>query len=221
MIEFDVILVDRESQERRTVELSFTEADWQRLEGYHRETERLRSSRFVQESRGGSVSVSLSHSSVRSQAEFLDDEAFETLLHRLRPFLLSDEAFYFFSVLKLIGKSTHNVPEFRDEIRTLKKTFGLKNLKDVPSVFRKYGNMPDTPDDVMTWLNAFEYHRDMQKRETATTDLGIYASDQHGRPVVTFVLVEMVKAILGLGDLIETLMIARNGKNEIVCVKPS
>lgn len=70
----------------------------------------------------------------------------------------------------------------------------------------------------MDWLNSFQYHHDGKKCEAVLRDLGPFAKHQDGLAIATFALVDMVQAVLGTGDLVETLQLCLDGSShEIRC----
>jgi hypothetical protein len=73
----------------------------------------------------------------------------------------------------------------------------------------------------MDWLNGFEYHQDLKKRERVLKDFGLFWNSQDGLPIMLFAMVDMIKAIFSLADLVETLVQVQEGKRSEVSCPPS
>ena len=82
-------LIATNDLQREAVAFTIPERDWAHLKEFWQRAEVLRSTRFVQEQRGGSISIksSLGHP-VRLGSERLDEELIWTILLKLRPFVL-------------------------------------------------------------------------------------------------------------------------------------
>lgn len=189
--------------------------EWQRLQRFHGEVERLRSTKFVQNSRGGQIAIKWEAGShLKSNANPVDTDEAGAMLLKLRPFVLNDEECYFHRVKKLLKRRLEH-DAFRRCLDLLNDRFTLKALQrrvDLSFSGRKMLSV----DTVMDWLNSYEYHRNPDKKELVQSDLGFLADDQDGLPVVLFALVEMVQAILDLDGLVETLIQVESGSRSEV-----
>lgn len=213
-VSFDVELVSPARSERASC--VFPRAEWDILRDFHRDAEVLRGTRFVRNGRGGSISVTVNAEGVTSTPTLPDDEEIWAMLMKLRPFVLSNEPHNFHRTRSLLGRRlTHRA--FRMQLRDIKNGFSLKTIQQKLRI--SMGGTHLLSDKVvMDWLNAFEYHRDPEKRESALDALGFFAQHKNGLGVVLFALTVKVKSILALGDLIETLMLVeRSEMIEITC----
>ena len=191
--------------------------EWALLLSFHQEAERLRSTRFVQEQQGGQIAVTLSvHQAIRSAAKQVDKKAVGAMLLKLRPFVLENERTFFHKVKNLLKRRLDH-RAFRMHIDLLDDAFSLRTLQRgirVPSGRRHLLSVPV----VMDWLNAYEYHRDPDKKKAVTHDLGFFGLDQNGMPVILFALTEMIQSVLDLDGLVETLIELQSGnRTEFRC----
>ena len=217
MPDFEVTLVGMNSTCSENVEFSIPDEAWSRLIAFKSEVDELRSTRFIQNQRGGQISISLSAGKpIRSKAREIDMEEVWAMLHRLRPFVLQDEQHYFHNTKNELKRWIVH-PSFRSYLDELNNGFNLKTMQQSLGVFSSSKKLI-SKDLVMDWLNSFQYHRNQDKREIVEKALGIFGKDQDGTPVILFALVDMIKSILGLSDFIETLMLVNQGDmNEIEC----
>jgi len=217
MITIETLLVSECKTLRKKIQIEFEDTEWAILETFHAEAERLRASKFVQEGQGGSISVNInSKSGLTTKAKPVDVEALSAMLHRARPFLLNDEQVYFYKVLKLMKWRTRDYSAFMETLKAIKAQFELTRMYKFKA-FGNLGNIPTSPQVVMDWLNAHEYHRDPKKRDKLGQSLGAFGKDQNGAPVVLFVLVDMIQAVLNLSDCVENLMEAKSREFELIC----
>ena len=217
MPDFEVALVGMDSPHNENVEISIPDEVWARLVSFKKEADILRSTSFIKKQRGGQISISLSaRQPIRSKAREIDIEELWAMLHRLRPFVLKKEQHYFHNTNNELKRWIEH-PSFRSYLDELKGGFNLKNMQQRIG-FSANSKTLVSEDLVMHWLNSFQYHRYQEKKEVVEETLGIFGKDQDGTPVVLFSLVDMIKSILSLSDLIETLMLVNQGElNEIKC----
>ncbi len=217
MIIIKIALVSECKTLRKNIQIEFEDMEWAMLETFHAEAERLRASKFVQQGQGDSISVNVNtDSELTTKARPVDVEALSAMLHRARPFLLNGEQIYFYKVLNLMKRRTRDWSAFIKTLEAIKNQFDLTRMYKFRT-FGNLGNIPTSPKIVMDWLNAYEYHRDSSKRDKLRQSLGAFGEDQNGAPVVLFVLVDMVQAVLNLSDLVENLIEAKNREYEIIC----
>lgn len=215
----DLKVTLRSIDDTKSAHLAFTipEEEWALLMSFHREAERLKSTRFVQERQGGQIAVNWSVGQpIRSAAKQVDHEAVGAMLLRLRPFVLENERTFFHRVKKVLKRRLDH-QAFRKHIDLLDDAFSLGALQRRIRVSTERRN-PLSVAVVMDWLNAYEYHRDLEKKVAVEHDLGIFGRDQDGLPLILFALTDMIQTVLDLDGLVETLIELQSGaRTEIRC----
>lgn len=212
---FTVILTDGENREEYSC--IFPIHEWETLLSFHENVEGLRSTRFVQNERGGQISVHWERGQpVRTVPHEVDNDEVWSMLLKLRPFVLEKEVYYFHRIKNTLKRRLGH-PAFRSHVDQLHKGFTLGYLQEKLKL-RGAGRPLMSVDVVMDWLNSFEYHRDPKKRRTVEMELGFLGKDKNGLSTILFALVEMINAVLAMGDLVETLVKAADGEcPEIKC----
>lgn len=218
MPEFDVTLVANDSSVIKLIHFSVPDDEWATMVDFKKEADDLRSTQFVQNRMGGKISVRFEMGKFTlEKSEPIDLEKILAMLMRLRPFVLNDEKTYFHKVKNIMKRwLEHQV--FRDHLDALGDGFTLRTMQQKFNISSSEGYRLISHDVVMDWLNAFHYHRNASKRETLEDVMGEFLEDQGGAPLVLFSLADMIQSILGLSDLIETLMEVKDRvRNEISC----
>lgn len=117
------------------------------------------------------------------------------VLHRLRPLILESESTYFPKAAGVIARRGTD-PDFRSGIRALRDRFSGKLLS---TAFQLSLNKEVLHSETMLrdYLNAFEYHRDSDKRAKLAKLFEIVPSDAM-RTIVVHLLIDKILAIRGL-----------------------
>ncbi|UWP97569.1 hypothetical protein [Aliiroseovarius crassostreae] len=207
---FNLTLISSDKKEREVICVEVPLDAWRRMKEFHLEAENVRNTRFCQERMGGSINLNFtSDKSISSRSpKGIDEEALGHLLMQLRPVILQSEHTYFLSILKLCSRYCKH-PMFRRHLSELKKIWELQRMQQLRFA-NVDGEIPDGPEDIFNWLNGYAYHRDSEKKLKSDEKLGIFGKDRNGAPVVVFCLVDLVAAVLQLGDFIETIEVSDN-----------
>lgn len=213
----ETTLIANNDHRRESVRFEIPEDDWALLTEFWRHAEVLRSTRFVQEGRGSSIKFNWKQGGPMGVGSVrLEEEPVWAMRLKLRPFVLQNERCYLPSVLKLLKKNlSHRA--FHRHLDALRDAFLLKSMSQRIPITGP-GRPPLSYQVVMDWLNSFQYHHDGKKCEAVLRDLGPFAKDQDGLAIATFALVDMVQAVLGTGDFVETLKLSLDcSSHEIRC----
>jgi hypothetical protein len=132
-------------------------------------------------------------------SEGLSDKDRKTLLHYLRPFVLEDEPYSFFKIRNLIARSTQN-PYMQTKLKEMKRVFGGQHSQTQMKI--QAGDLLVNSEPALKrWLNAHEYHRDMDKAEALANDLGSLPQEISGT-VFLMLLYQKADAIRYVGHVI-------------------
>lgn len=203
-------LVATNDAHRESVSFDIPDGDWSLLTVFRQRSDVLRSTRFVQEGRGGSITFNWKVGEpVRMGSNPLEEEPIWAMLLKLRPFVLQNERCYLPSVLKMLKRYLSH-PATHRHLDQLRDAFMLKSMNQ-RILMSGPGRPPLSQAVVMDWLNSYHYHHDEAKAESVVRDLGPFAQEQDGLGIATFVLVDMVQAVLGTGELIEMLQLCQEG----------
>lgn len=206
----ETTLVASDDAYSESVSFDIPDGDWSLLTVFWQRSEVLRSTRFVQEGRGGSITFNWKVGEpIRMGSNALEVEPVWAMLLKLRPFVLQKERCYLPSVLKMLKRHLSH-PAMHRHIDQIRDAFMLKSMNQRIQMSGP-GRPPLSQAVVMDWLNSYHYHHDEAKAESVVRDLGPFAKQQDGLGIATFVLVDMVQAILATGDLIEMLQLCSEG----------
>jgi hypothetical protein len=190
------------------VKLAFSDDEWAAMDNYCQELNRLLQSSFLKTSEHFHLSINFDattnpHGSITTGA--FNEEQWAAFLHLFRPLgALNEKGLLGFQRIRrlieqrakessfLCGQLGLMQQEFRGQHLPLQPSFGIdgKNY-DLEAVFD-------------LWLNAKEFHRDANKRETLDKMNQLMAD--HGiRALLANLVVEKVRAMMRLRDLISTM----------------
>ena len=136
------------------------------------------------------------------------------ILHNLRPFILNDEPTAFNRTVNLLQRCISH-EWMRGYFQSLKNLFSSKDFQNQMTInFGQASNnyrdlIVNSDKTLMTWLNAFEYHRDNDKRNLIE-EIDKIIPEDFSRALFASMIIDKVRAVLELGDVI-TFLESRNG----------
>ena len=133
------------------------------------------------------------------------------LLHRLRPFILADERTSYSRVSSLLGKR-FEYAHFRQLLKEQRQLFDSRNNQELVRVTSN-GTIINSEQTLFDWLNAYEYHRDQEKRAKIES-LHRIIPLEHSMPILLSLIGDKVQAIFQLAALIAVVL----GREESVQV---
>lgn len=159
---FKATVIDSDDQSRATVEGEFTDDEWRRLALFPQFEADLAATEYVRSGMPLDERISWSVGAGWDQPVLPTAPIVREFLMMLRPFLLKNEDTNFYDVLGIVGRRYDSMP-LRGNFRLLKDSFSGK--QDRALVVMSLGDLILNSDDgINAWLNAFEYHRDVDKR---------------------------------------------------------
>ncbi|MBL0890855.1 MAG: hypothetical protein IBJ19_09595 [Gemmatimonadaceae bacterium] len=147
---------------REIVEGEFTDAEWRRLASFPQFESELSETEYVRAGMPLDTEVSWSAAGGWDQPILPDPPIVRDFLMMLRPFLLKNEPTNFYDILNIISRRYESAP-LRTNLRLLKDSYSGK-LDRSRSVMSLSDLVINADDGINSWLNAFEYHRDVDKR---------------------------------------------------------
>lgn len=123
-------------------------------------------------------------------------------IHRMRPFVVESEPTHFYKVCKILGCQIEH-ERVRKSLGRLHDLYSGKELQ-------RYFKM--TTSDIVVnsqatldmWLNAFEYHRDKEKRQRLTVVHSIVPED-NARAMFVSMMYDRAKAVIEVARLIRAI----------------
>jgi hypothetical protein len=182
----------------------FNDNEWQSLEEYLASVERLSSLDLVREGTTVKYSVTFHKGGALSYSTELPPEVdVSALLHRLRPFVLHKEPTNFNTICSCLRRSI-TAREFCDIIKYLQRLYDGRKMQSAVLVTAD-GVKINSDKTLDEWLNAYEYHRDRDKRADFESLHEIFPLEA-SRAIFISMLLDRVEAIVALGDIISVVM---------------
>ncbi len=91
------------------------------------------------------------------------DDKISALLHRLRPFFLKKEGTNFYRILNILSKNFDN-NHFRHFLKSVRSYYKGEKISGMIQITANNTSL-NSDEFLNDWLNAYEYHRDEDKRE--------------------------------------------------------
>jgi hypothetical protein len=186
----------------------FSDEEWQRLVRFEQFARELAQTRFYREGMPSSFSFGWNdQGEFHSNSTPPDPDDLSAFLMRIRPFYLEKEGAFFNGICNILSRRVE-IPPFRDFIRKQKEIFACKRQRSMYEI-QLNGTVLNSSDILDKWLNAFEFHRDEEKRREIE-ELSQILPLESSKAMFVEMLFEMTEAILTVSRLIEGLRL-RNG----------
>ncbi len=192
--------IEHNDGDEEFVDYEFSDDQFCVLRAYCEDAWKLRTSAIFGEKAANKFTINWSQGSgISFVGDPIDEEAWAAGMHRLRPLLLSDEPASFYNVASLIGRQINN-GTVRAELKRLRQKFRGELMPSIMTL--RTGDGEHSMDAVFDmWINAFEHHRDLEKKEFFS-NFGDLISDFQMRHMINAHAVEKLRAIMGLLKLI-------------------
>jgi hypothetical protein len=134
------------------------------------------------------------------------------LMHYLRPLILTNEPGSFDRVSGALKRSSDH--EFiRDRLRRFRDIFAGSDLRDAVVISR--GDLALNSESAFQhWLNGFEYHQE-EERAAKVAQPGDALPIEAVRPIFMMMLVEKIKAMSLLGQVVEKMLASPNSVDPV------
>lgn len=194
---------------KQKIDATFDEVELNMLEGFLLQIEELRKTRLIKNGFHPSLNIKWNKEDgfiVETQLPPEDDLL--ALLHRLRPFILKQEYASFEKVAALLQKKfNHN--EFQPFLKYYRHLYQGKQIESIMTITTN-DMVINSEKTMMDWLNAYEYHRDQDKKMKLKPIFEMFSHDG-ARAIFVMFIVDKIKAIQGISDLIKLAL----GKDEV------
>lgn len=188
-----------------TVRLSgeFDDDEWRILNSYSDYSMELSQVKLLQEGFSSNLSIKGSAEGLSITSQLPDWDNVMVFLYKLRPFVLKNEATYFFKVCNILNKQITD-PFFHQMVTLQRNLFGGKVMQAQFSL--SVNNIVVNSETMLfNWLNAHEYHRDIDKQELIANLHELFPLDA-SKVLFLHLLTDKATAILAISNLIQVIL---------------
>lgn len=186
--------------EPREVVLEFSDAEWQLLIDAERYAAEVDYPSLAQkDSWQTSLTIAFEEGVIKYSGRMPDWDEVIVVLHRLRPLILESEPTYFHTVLNVVARRAKD-SGLRDKLKALSMKFSGRLLSNAVTISAN-DEIVNSEAMLKKFLNAYEFHRDADKRAELEKLFAIFPSDA-AKTVFVHLLIDKLIAVHGLEVLI-------------------
>ena len=191
------------------IDATFDDFELNMLEGYLQQIEDIRKTRLIKYGFNSSLNIKWNkEDGFMIETKLPPEDDLLALLHRLRPFILKQEYASFEKVTALLRrKFNHN--NFQPFLKYYRHLYQGKQIESIMTITSN-DMVINSEKTMMDWLNAYEYHRDQDKKIKLKPIFEMFSHDG-ARAIFVMFIVDKIKAIQGISDLIKLAL----GKDEV------
>jgi hypothetical protein len=190
------------------VAAEFADDEYHVLERFVEETDRLAETRLVQSGSSIGYSMKMDSNGVTTEASMPPEDDVLAFLYRLRPFVLKDEQTAFFRVCKILDRRLRH-PSIQPLIEAHRDLFSGKQFQSLMkiSITSEAGKdiVLNSEATLEKWLNAYEYHRDADKRQHLE-QLHWMLPVESSRPMFVSMMIDKARAIAKVAQIIRSIL---------------
>ena len=202
--EYQLTLTVKETGETVSLSGRFQENEWNLLSDFLEYADDLLSTRFVRSGMRASLNIKWSRESgmvVYTQLPDWDDVI--VFLHKFRPIGLQSESTNFYRICNLLAKRLAH-PYFRSILDEQRKMYSGQRMQSVTQV-RINDVLLNSEKFLNNWLNAFEYHRDKDKKKFIESLHEIFPLDA-SKVLLLQLLADKTQAIYNIAILVRVVL---------------
>lgn len=182
----------------------FSDEEWGIFQRYDDYAGELSETSLVREGGPGQLKVDwVKEKGFTFKVKLPPDDLVIALLHRIRPFVLKNEPSNFNRVCNYIGRHTDS-DSLRQFLDIQKDAYSGENMRKQVQIVSN-DVVINSDETLHKWLNAFEYHRDADKRAEIDA-LHRLIPLEASRAIFVMMLYDKVRAILNVRGLIRTIL---------------
>lgn len=185
------------------VDGDFTDPETAILEQYLEQYEAITASPVLSAGLTCNMNLQWTADSATVECDLPDEDTLGILLHRLRPFILSQEPASYEKVIAIVGRRVPH-PAITDLLRRQRRVYDGREFQETMriSVNDTVINSDRTLKD---WLNSHEYHRDADKREAVSSLLHAFPGNLT-KGILVNMLIDRMRACINLAKLVAVLL---------------
>jgi len=198
--EYQLTLNIQDTGEDISLAGTFEDSDWEILEAFAQYADELIKTKWVQDGMASSLTIRYDREAgteVSAELPLWDDVI--VFLHKFRPIGLQSEDTNFYRVCNLLAREiTHRY--FRSFVEQQRQLYSGKTTQ---AKFRMSLNdvLINSEKMLFDWLNAYEYHRDKEKREFINS-LHQMLPLEASKVIFLGLLADKVQAVSNLGEVV-------------------
>lgn len=198
----------RGSEEKAPVTADFSEDEVECLRAYCQYVDEVIAVKLVQD--GIPCSVKLDYKKGEGTTVTTDlppDEDVVVLLHRLRPLILNDEHASFNRIAGILGRRIEE-PLVRTALKSQREIYDGRAMQQQIVVRSTAGGAEiiiNSEKALFTWLNAYEYHRDQDKKREIDRYHQLLPLD-HSKAFFLMLLSDKVRAIVAIASFAKVIL---------------
>ena len=188
------------------IEAEFSRDDFDLFRTFVVRSERLSDSTWVKEGMpsGLDITIEIPTGGLSGQAHVPNWDDVVVVLHKLRPFVLNDEALYFYKVAKIRAWRINNV-DFRSQLEEAKNLFSGKKSQSEYRI-EANGILLNCEDTLNKFLNSREYHHDEDKEVFMKSLEAILPDIDYIKPILCGLISDKVAAVFYLTEVVHCLL---------------
>ena len=180
---------------------SFAPEEWQLLERFVNYARDLAKTTLLSTNASLRFSISADEGGVRFDGTKLPEpDHFRALLLLMRPFVLKREKTRFLDVVNILSRRLDH-PAFRTYLDRQKAIFDGQRCQSFKSFSN--GTLINSSEILTLWLNAYEYHRDEEKRAIfEALHYGMQPMIEYSEAVFVEMMLDQARAVIDVGNAI-------------------
>lgn len=204
MKKFCIEISRKSSPEKATAEAEFDEDEVGRLHAFYEQAEALTDLSVLKMGMPGNLKISYEKDKGLTFAGSVPpSESISALLHKLRPFILSDEHASYNRVTGLLKKK-FNDAEIRSILDKQRRIYDSRDFQSQIKIAAN-GAVVNSEQALFNWLNSFEYHNDQTKKQEISKLHELMPNDAL-RALFFVQLTDKVSAILNVASFVGLLL---------------
>jgi hypothetical protein len=208
--------VVEESGTRSVRQVHLEDSESEVLSRFREDAEKLWGTKWVRDEFNSGMKLNYSSGVTTAEVRLPPDEDIAAFLHYLRPFQLKKEPTYYEKACKVLARRIED-DGVRSALKTERAGFLGEHFNQGLMQVSSNGVVINCEATLNKWLNAYEYHRDQDKKREIE-DLHTFFPMEASKVMFLRLLRDKAIAIKRLADFIDLLF---NGNGEIEIHTPS
>lgn len=204
------LVIGVNQDEREKVAVEFSDADWALLSRYLEDFELLAATRMGEHCQVKFKYLFDAEKGFSYSSEMPPEDDVAAFLHRLRPFVLKNEPASFYRICKILGRAIAH-PGMTALLRKQRDEFSGRAFQSQLQ-FSSNGITVNAEDVLQNWLNAYEYHRDPDRRDELKKIHHEHLPLEAIRPIFLSMLIDKAGAVAEIAKIVRLILTRQKGR---------